>query len=91
MHTHRSGGAGPKIVHRKALREALAQELPNNTIRFSSKLNSIEVQKQEGYSIALLHMEDGTAIKTKVIEINISLGHLKAHECIVGGKISARW
>ncbi|KAA8530994.1 hypothetical protein F0562_005716 [Nyssa sinensis] len=61
------GGAGPRSVHRKALLEALAEELPIDTLRFSSKLNHIEAQKQEGSSIAVLHMEDGTIIKAKVL------------------------
>lgn len=55
------------MVHRKALLEALAEELPPNTIRFSSKLSSIESQKlDDGSPITLLHMDDGTSIKTKV-------------------------
>ncbi|MCL7035525.1 hypothetical protein MKW94_005928 [Papaver nudicaule] len=35
---------GPRSVHRKALLEALAEELPADTIRFSSKLISIETK-----------------------------------------------
>ncbi|KAA8546965.1 hypothetical protein F0562_003394 [Nyssa sinensis] len=60
-------GAGPRPVHRKALLEALAEELPINTVRFSSKLTSIEAQKQEGSSTAMIQIEDGTTIRAKVL------------------------
>jgi hypothetical protein len=53
-------------VQRKTLLEALAEELPIDTIRFSSKLTSIRTQGQEGSSIALIDMEDGTTIRAKV-------------------------
>ncbi|KAJ9703940.1 hypothetical protein PVL29_005286 [Vitis rotundifolia] len=47
-------------VHRKALLESLAEELPSNSIRFSSKPIAIEAQGQEGpYTIRL---EDGTVL-----------------------------
>ncbi|KAB5520772.1 hypothetical protein DKX38_025091 [Salix brachista] len=59
---------GIRPVHRKALLEALAEELPTDTIRFSSKLAAIESQEQGGgASIAVVHLEDGTAIKSKVL------------------------
>ncbi|KAF2293160.1 hypothetical protein GH714_038306 [Hevea brasiliensis] len=41
-------GKEPRTVHRKALLEALAQELPDDSIRFSSKLNAIEKQELGG-------------------------------------------
>uniref|UniRef100_A0A6N2MRE8 FAD-binding domain-containing protein n=1 Tax=Salix viminalis TaxID=40686 RepID=A0A6N2MRE8_SALVM len=57
-----------RTVHRKALLEALAEELPTDSIRFSSKLAAIEIQEQGGgASIAVVHLEDGTAIKSKVL------------------------
>ncbi len=59
-------GAVLRVVHRKTLLEALAEELPIDTIRFSSKLTSIRTQGQEGSSIALIDMEDGTTIRAKV-------------------------
>ncbi|KAJ9703938.1 hypothetical protein PVL29_005284 [Vitis rotundifolia] len=56
---------GPITVYRKALLESLAEELPSNSIRFSSKPISIEAQAQEGpYTVRL---EDGTVITTKVL------------------------
>uniref|UniRef100_A0A6N2MDL0 FAD-binding domain-containing protein n=1 Tax=Salix viminalis TaxID=40686 RepID=A0A6N2MDL0_SALVM len=59
---------GIRPVHRKALLEALAEELPTDTIRFSSKLAAIESHEQGGgASIAVVHLEDGTAIKSKVL------------------------
>ncbi|KAK2994546.1 hypothetical protein RJ640_012545 [Escallonia rubra] len=60
-------GGGPRTVHRKALLEALAEELPFDTIRFSSKLKSIEAQELGGSSIAVLHLEDCTTINTKIL------------------------
>jgi hypothetical protein len=58
-------GAVLREVHRKTLLEALAEELPIDTIRFSFKLTSIRTQGQEGSSIALIDMEDGTTIRAK--------------------------
>ncbi|KAF8364720.1 hypothetical protein HHK36_033304 [Tetracentron sinense] len=60
-------GDGPRTVHRRALLEALAEELPIDTIRFSSKPISIETHTEEGSSITILRMEDGTIIKAKVL------------------------
>jgi hypothetical protein len=61
--------SGVRSVHRKALLEALAEELPPHAIRFSSKLISIESETLEDSSKAtLLHLEDGTIIKAKVLE-----------------------
>ncbi|XP_043719191.1 monooxygenase 2-like [Telopea speciosissima] len=57
-----------RMVHRKALLEALAEELPLGTIRFSSKLISIHTHiTNEGFSIATLQLDDGTIIKAKVL------------------------
>ncbi|KAL6223135.1 hypothetical protein ACLB2K_006525 [Fragaria x ananassa] len=58
---------GPRSVHRKALLEALAGELPVHSIRFSSKISAIDTQQHEGSSIAIVHMENGTIIKAKVL------------------------
>lgn len=51
-----------RCVQRKLLLEALANELPSDTIRFSSKVVSIE---ESGY-FKLLHLADGTILKAKV-------------------------
>lgn len=59
-------GTGPILVHRKALLETLSEELPEGSIRFSSKLVSIETQVLEGSTIFILQMGDGSIIKTKV-------------------------
>ena len=61
-----SDAVGPRSVHRKALLEALADELPVHSIRFSSKIAAIETQQHEGSSIAIVHMKNGTVIKAKV-------------------------
>ncbi|KAI3898473.1 hypothetical protein MKX03_026053 [Papaver bracteatum] len=61
---------GPRAVHRKALLEALLEELPIDTVRFSSKLRSIEKTKkrQDDDSFGVIvHLEDGTTIHTKVL------------------------
>ncbi|XP_065631240.1 monooxygenase 2-like [Quercus suber] len=55
------------IVHRKALLEALAEELPMETVRYSSKLKSIVNQVEEGSSYAIIHMENGVSIKAKAL------------------------
>ncbi|XP_015581416.2 monooxygenase 2 [Ricinus communis] len=58
---------GPKSVHRKALLEALVQELPADSVRFSSKFTAIEMVEQGGTSIPVVHLEDGTTVKSKVL------------------------
>ncbi|XP_059644353.1 monooxygenase 2-like [Cornus florida] len=58
---------GPTFMHRKALLEALVEELSVDAIRFCSKLSSIEAHQQEGTSIAIIHLEDGTIIKAKIL------------------------
>ncbi|KAL5555771.1 hypothetical protein UlMin_038007 [Ulmus minor] len=57
----------PRSVHRKALLEALTEELPIDSIRFSCKIKAIDAQQHEGSSIAVVHLEDGTVIKSKVL------------------------
>ncbi|CAL5371847.1 unnamed protein product [Camellia sinensis] len=59
--------AGTRAVHRKALLEALAEELSTDTIRFNSNLTSIEAQNQEDSSIVVVRLHGGTEIKTKVL------------------------
>ncbi|KAL5561214.1 hypothetical protein UlMin_030961 [Ulmus minor] len=51
-------------VRRKELLESFVNELPSSTIRFSSKVVCIE--ESDGY-FKLLHLSDGTAIRTKVL------------------------
>lgn len=54
-------------MHRKALLQALAEEIPKENIHFSCKITSISTELDvKGSSIAVLRMEDGTYIKTKV-------------------------
>nr|POE61896.1 zeaxanthin epoxidase, chloroplastic [Quercus suber] len=61
-------GHETRPIHRKALLEALAEELPMDTIRFSSKLKSIvNLQAEEGSSYAIIHMENGVSIKAKAL------------------------
>ncbi|KAI3846781.1 hypothetical protein MKX03_028297 [Papaver bracteatum] len=52
-----------RCVGRKVLLETLANELPQGTIRFCSKVVSIE---EQGYA-KLVHLADGSVIKTKVL------------------------
>ena len=54
-------------MHRKALLEALADALPTNSIRFSSKLTAVKTESHGSSSIVVIHMEDGTVIKAKVV------------------------
>ncbi|XP_057996269.1 monooxygenase 2 [Hevea brasiliensis] len=68
LYTGNGGKAqGPILVHRKALLEALAKELPADSIRFSSKFTAIEQQELGDVSIVLLHLKDGTTTKSKVL------------------------
>ncbi|GMJ03583.1 hypothetical protein like AT5G05320 [Hibiscus trionum] len=53
-----------RCVERRMLLETLAKELPNGTIRFSSKLVSID---ESATYFKRLHLADGTIIKTKVL------------------------
>jgi hypothetical protein len=54
-------------VKRKVLLKVLAEELPPDTIRFSSKLISIKSETPENSSkVTALHLDDGTIIKAKV-------------------------
>ena len=57
-----SGEHEMRCVRRKLLLETLAKELPSGTIRYSSKVVSIE----ESGHFKLLHLADGTILKTKV-------------------------
>ncbi|XP_038692093.1 monooxygenase 2-like [Tripterygium wilfordii] len=52
-----------RCVERKLLLEDLVKELPDGTVRYSSKVVSIE----ESGHFKLLHLVDGTIIKTKVL------------------------
>ncbi|XP_058088759.1 monooxygenase 2-like [Magnolia sinica] len=62
------GSMGTRSVHRKALLEALAKELPPGTIRFSSKLASISSNETlQDSPTYVLHMDDDTVVKTKVL------------------------
>ncbi|KAF8011889.1 hypothetical protein BT93_I0120 [Corymbia citriodora subsp. variegata] len=60
-------GAQARAVHRKVLLEVLAEELPPNSIRFSSKITSIKTQEEQGSSICIITLEDGSIIKSKVV------------------------
>lgn len=52
-----------RCMKRKALLESLEKALPSGTIRFSSKVVSIE----ESGHLKLVHLADGSIIKTKVL------------------------
>ncbi|OEL27479.1 hypothetical protein BAE44_0011500 [Dichanthelium oligosanthes] len=58
-----------RLVDRKALLEALAEELPPGTVRFSSKLVSIDTERAAGHSseTTVLRLDDGTVIRAKVL------------------------
>lgn len=58
----RSGDHEVRCVKRNLLLEALANDLPNGTIRFSSKVVSID----ESGLFKLVHLADGTVLKAKV-------------------------
>ncbi|KAL0347470.1 UNVERIFIED_CONTAM: Monooxygenase 2 [Sesamum calycinum] len=52
-----------RCVRRKDLLETLERELPQGTIRYSSRIVSIE----ESGRLKLLHLADGTVVRTKVL------------------------
>ncbi|PUZ47139.1 hypothetical protein GQ55_7G139600 [Panicum hallii var. hallii] len=58
-----------RALGRKALLEALAEELPPGTVRFSSKLVSIDTERAAGDSseTVVLRLDDGTVIRAKVL------------------------
>ncbi|CAL2263507.1 unnamed protein product [Prunus armeniaca] len=58
-----SGDREVLCVKRNLLLEALANELPSGTIRFSSKVVSVD---ESGY-FKLVHLADGTILKAKVL------------------------
>ncbi|GAB2291918.1 hypothetical protein Dimus_026168 [Dionaea muscipula] len=58
-----SGEHEVRCLKRKVLLETLSKELPEDTIRFSSKVVSIQ---DSGY-LKLLHLADGSVIKAKVV------------------------
>jgi hypothetical protein len=65
---------------RKALLEALAEELSSGTIRFSSKLVSINTETAESSpetaksspETAVLRLDDGTVIRAKVRQLAVA-------------------
>ncbi|KAL9680818.1 hypothetical protein QQ045_012597 [Rhodiola kirilowii] len=61
--TRKHGEQEVSCVSRKVLLEALAKDLPEGTIRYSSKLVHIE----DSGNHKLAHLADGTIIKTKVL------------------------
>ncbi|XP_020213403.1 monooxygenase 2 [Cajanus cajan] len=61
--TGKHGEREVRCVRRQLMLEALAKELPSGTMRFMSKVVAIH---ESGFS-KILHLADGTTIKTKVL------------------------
>ncbi|XP_010910536.1 monooxygenase 2 [Elaeis guineensis] len=59
----KSGEHEVRCLRRNMLLETLEKELPRGTVRFSSKVVAIE---EDGY-FKLLHLADGSTVKTKVL------------------------
>ncbi|XP_047084485.1 monooxygenase 2-like [Lolium rigidum] len=62
------GKLGPhevRCVHRNVLLQALEEELPAGTIRYSSKIVSIDQDKHS--SAKILHLADGATLRAKVL------------------------
>jgi hypothetical protein len=57
-----------RALGRKALLEALAEDLPPGTVRFSSKLASIDTELAAGDAseTVVLRLDDGAVIRAKV-------------------------
>ncbi|PRQ49236.1 putative zeaxanthin epoxidase [Rosa chinensis] len=75
---------GPRCLHRKALLKALADKLTIHSVRFSSKISAIDTQQHEGSSLAIVHLENGTIIKTK-ISMACVFGNLSKQNVTVAG------
>ncbi|KAK4387430.1 Monooxygenase 2 [Sesamum angolense] len=60
---HKFDKSESRCVRRKDLLETLERELPQGTIRYSSRIVSIE----ESGRLKLLHLADGTVVRTKVL------------------------
>ncbi|KAG0499724.1 hypothetical protein HPP92_004415 [Vanilla planifolia] len=59
---------GPRVVHRRALLEAIAEELPPDAIRFSSKLTLMKTEQlPDSSTVYILQLEDGAIIKAKAV------------------------
>ncbi|CAN1771142.1 Monooxygenase 2 [Linum perenne] len=86
-------GSGHELrrVQRTQLIEAMEKELPNGTIRYSSKVVAME---ESGW-FKLLHLADGSVIKTKVLigcdGVNsIVAKWLGLNDALVSGRLSVR-
>ncbi|KAI8553985.1 hypothetical protein RHMOL_Rhmol05G0061400 [Rhododendron molle] len=55
-----------RCVRRKVLLETLQKELPSGTIRFSSKVVSIQ-EEESGGCFKLVHLANGSVVKAKVL------------------------
>uniref|UniRef100_A0ACD5WUB6 Uncharacterized protein n=1 Tax=Avena sativa TaxID=4498 RepID=A0ACD5WUB6_AVESA len=64
------GKLGPhevRCVHRNVLLQALEEELPAGTIRYSSKIVSIDQDELHGGNAKILHLADGTTLRAKLL------------------------
>ncbi|KAE8786763.1 3-hydroxybenzoate 6-hydroxylase 1 [Hordeum vulgare] len=65
-----NGKLGPhevRCVQRNVLLQALEDELPPDTIRYSSKIVSIDDQDGDGDGAKILHLADGSTLRAKVL------------------------
>ncbi|ESR41110.1 FAD binding 3 domain-containing protein [Citrus sinensis] len=60
-------GSGVRYIHRKKLLETLADELPDDTIHFSSKIAAINSETHDALSPVIIHLADGTIVKARVL------------------------
>ncbi|CAI9117033.1 OLC1v1018344C1 [Oldenlandia corymbosa var. corymbosa] len=63
LEKHKFGNYESRCIKRRDLLETLAKELPQGTIRYSSKVVSIE----ESGHFKVVHLADGCVIRTKVL------------------------
>jgi phytoene dehydrogenase-like protein len=61
-----------RIVERKALLEALAEQLPEGTIRFNSRVTSIKKPQTSSSQTTDLELQDGSTYSAKVGHFTIS-------------------
>ncbi|KAM3230541.1 hypothetical protein ACQJBY_060983 [Aegilops geniculata] len=65
-----NGKLGPhevRCVQRNVLLQALEEELPPGTVRYSSKIVSIDDQDGGGDGAKILHLADGSTLRAKVL------------------------
>jgi hypothetical protein len=84
----------PRTIHRKALLQVLAEELPPGSIRFSSKLVSVDTEPaagEESSETAVVRLDDGTVVRAKVQHWNELLAQQRPCVCRRPAVCQSNW